>query len=127
MSYRKTRRGAQGVIDIKVSDRNGDVVMAVKVSDEDEIIVTSVKGMVIRVPVTTIPHKGRNTQGVRIMRLKEGDKVTAVARLVPPSEEERVVESGTTHTSCPPENGQAEDGPGDDEEPADEDGGGSDE
>jgi DNA gyrase subunit A len=121
MSYRKTRRGAQGVIDIKVSDRNGDVVMAVKVSDEDEIIATSVKGMVIRVPVTTIPHKGRNTQGVRIMRLREGDKVTAVARLVPPSEEERVVESGTTHTSCPPENGQAEDGPGDDGEPADED------
>jgi len=80
-SYRKTRRGAQGVITIKTTERNGKVVGVKGVSADDELIVTSQNGMVIRIPVRGIRAQGRATMGVRVMRLKEGDKVVSVARL----------------------------------------------
>jgi DNA gyrase subunit A len=113
--YRKIRRGGKGVITIKTGGRNGDVVCAMKVTDEDELIVTSVKGMVIRMPVQGISLQGRATMGVTLMRLKEKDKVTAVARLLAMSEEERVVEAGRTLTSCPAPNGDLLDKNGDEE------------
>lgn len=120
--YRKIRRGGKGVITIKTGGRNGDVVAVMKVSDDDEIIATSVKGMVIRMPVSGISLQGRATMGVRIMRLKEGDKLAAVARLIGKLEEERTVEAGRTLTSCPAPNGDVDEGA-----PEDEDEGGSDE
>ena len=86
--YRKTRRGGKGVITIKTGGRNGNVVSVLAVSDDDELIVTSIQGMVIRIPVEEIRVIGRATMGVRIMRLREGDKVTAVARLAAESEVE---------------------------------------
>ena len=49
--------------------------------ETDEIMVVSKNGIVIRIPVTEIPNIGRNTQGVRIMRLKEGDKVSTVEKI----------------------------------------------
>jgi DNA gyrase subunit A len=98
--YRKIRRGGKGVITIKTSERNGDVVCAMKVTDDEELIVTSVNGMVIRMPVNGISVLSRATMGVRLMRLKEKDKVTAVARLLAPSEEERVVETGRSVAVC---------------------------
>lgn len=123
--YRKIRRGGKGVITIKTGGRNGDVVCAMKVSDDDELIVTSVKGMVIRMPVQGISLLGRATMGVTIMRLKEKDKVTAVARLMAMSEEERLVEAGRTLTSCPAPNGDVVDKTGkeDESERSDENGG----
>ncbi|MEM4233163.1 MAG: DNA gyrase C-terminal beta-propeller domain-containing protein, partial [Thermoplasmata archaeon] len=116
--YRKIRRGGKGVITIKTGGRNGDVVAVMKVSDDDEIIATSVKGMVIRMPVSGISLQGRATMGVRIMRLKEGDKLAAVARLIGKLEEERAVEAGRTLTSCPAPNGDVDEGPleGEDED-----------
>ena len=107
--YRKTRRGGKGVITIKAGGRNGNVVSALAVADDDEIIVTSVNGMIIRIPVHGIRLQGRATLGVRIMRLKANDRVTAVARLVGLAEEERLVESGRTITKEPVENGDAVD------------------
>ena len=98
--YRKIRRGGKGVITIKTTERNGPVVSAMKVDNDDELIVTSVNGMVIRMPVNGISVLGRATMGVRLMKLKEGDKVTAVARLVGLTEEERVVEAGRSLTTC---------------------------
>jgi DNA gyrase subunit A len=123
--YRKIKRGGKGVITIKTGGRNGDVLSVMKVSDDDELIVTSVNGMVIRMPVRGISLQGRATMGVRVMRLKESDKIAAVARLVGMQEEERVVEAGRTLTSCPAPNGESngDDGIGDDEEES----GGSDE
>jgi len=120
--YRKIRRGGKGVITIKTGDRNGDVVTAKEVGDDNELIVTSVNGMVIRMPVTGISLLGRATMGVRIMRLREGDKVSAVTRLLAELEEQRVVEAGRTITSCPAPNGDLvdEDSPKDDEEERDE-------
>lgn len=81
-AYRKTKRGAHGVINIKTGKRNGKVVCVREVSSDDELIVTSQKGMVIRIPVRDIRVMGRATMGVRVMRLKEGDKVVSLARLV---------------------------------------------
>jgi len=121
--YRKIRRGGKGVITIKTGDRNGDVVTVKEVKDDDELIVTSVKGMVIRMPVQGISVLGRATMGVRLMKLKEIDEVTAVARLVGKAEEERVMEQGRTLTSCPPPNGDVVDENG---EEAPEDGGSED-
>lgn len=107
--YRKIRRGGKGVITIKTGGRNGDVVTVKAVKDDSEIIVTSVNGMVIRIPVAGISLMGRNTMGVRLMRLKENDKVSAVARLLAASEEEQTIEAGRTLTTCPVPNGDAVD------------------
>jgi DNA gyrase subunit A len=81
-SYRKTKRGAGGVITIKTGERNGKVVGVKEVSADDELIITSQKGMIIRMPVRGIRVQGRATMGVRVMRLKEGDRVVSLARLV---------------------------------------------
>lgn len=79
--YRLISRGGKGVINIQTTDRNGDVVAIKTVKDNDEIMVVSKNGIVIRTPVTDIPNIGRNTQGVRIMRLREGDKVSTVEKI----------------------------------------------
>lgn len=119
--YRKIHRGGKGVITIKTGGRNGDVVNVARVTDEDELIVMSVKGMVIRMPVRGISLQGRATMGVTLMKLKENDVVTAVVRLVGESEEQRVVESGRTFTSCPAPNGDAVDENNEDDEAGSED------
>ena len=96
--YRKTRRGGIGVIAIKTGGRNGDVVIARAISEEDELIVTSQAGMVIRIPAGEIRLVGRATMGVRIMRIKESDRLCAVARLVGELEEERLLSERRTLT-----------------------------
>ncbi|MCQ5375482.1 MAG: hypothetical protein NO474_02660, partial [Methanomassiliicoccales archaeon] len=89
-AYRKTKRGGKGVITIKTGERNGKVVSVLDVAQNDELIVTSTQGMVIRIPVADIRVMGRATMGVKIMRLREGDKVTAIARLIGEKEEKMV-------------------------------------
>jgi DNA gyrase subunit A len=81
-NYRKTRRGAQGVRNISISEKSGRVVCVKEVLSDDELIVTSKRGMIIRIPVRGIRVQGRATMGVRVMRMKEGDKVVSVARLI---------------------------------------------
>ncbi|UCE46040.1 MAG: DNA gyrase subunit A [Methanobacteriota archaeon] len=126
-SYRKTHRGGKGVITIKTGERNGNVISVKAVSDDDEIIFTSVNGMVIRMPVHGIRLQSRATLGVRLMRLKQSDRITAVARLVGAAEEERVVESGRTLTREPVEGNEVvneydnNDAEADDEEESEED------
>ena len=80
-TYRKTKRGSMGVITIKTGQRNGNVVAVLDVMGDEELIVTSARGMVIRFRVADIPVMGRNTMGVRIMRLKKGDRVVGVAKV----------------------------------------------
>ncbi|MGB9635760.1 MAG: DNA gyrase subunit A [Thermoplasmata archaeon] len=79
--YRKTKRGAKGVITIVTNERNGKVVRVLGVKETDEIIVTSHASKVIRTKVSEIPRQGRNTMGARVMRLDEGERVIAVAKL----------------------------------------------
>ncbi len=85
--YRKTRRGSQGVVTTNMKVAQSPVVAVVEVSAEDELLVTTVGGIVIRCPIVDIRETGRAARGVRIQRLNEGDKVTAVVRLVSAQEE----------------------------------------
>ncbi len=94
--YPAHHRGGQGVINIKTTDRNGNVVAVIDARDTDELIMITAKGMIIRTPVNTIRAIGRNTQGVTLFSVDEGDKVVSVARVVPEETEEgKVVEEGT--------------------------------
>jgi len=79
--YRLTRRGAYGVRTIITNERNGNVVAVMGVSEEDEILVSSKYGMMVRIPVREIRRQRRNTMGVRIMNLKEGDKVVSITKI----------------------------------------------
>jgi DNA gyrase subunit A len=79
--YRFISRGGKGVKNIICSERNGRVVRVQGVSDTDEVIVVSKNGIMIRMPMTSISVIGRNTQGVRVMKLEDGDKVVAVAKV----------------------------------------------
>lgn len=80
--YRMTNRGGKGVINVKTTDRNGEVVAIMEVLDGDELILITKRGIAIRSAVKDIHVIGRNTQGVRLMSLSENDRVTDVARVV---------------------------------------------
>jgi len=86
--YRKTHRGSKGVITIKTTDRNGFVAVVKKVSLEDELIVTSKQGKVLRAKVSDIRVTGRNAAGVKIMEMRNEDKIIAVQPLAQTMEEE---------------------------------------
>ncbi|HOL08004.1 MAG TPA: DNA gyrase C-terminal beta-propeller domain-containing protein, partial [Methanomassiliicoccaceae archaeon] len=88
--YRKTHRGSKGVITIRTNERNGGVVSVRTIGDDDQLLITTQQGKVIRVAAGEIRTMGRSTQGVKIMDLAEGDKITAVARLVGANEEEQI-------------------------------------
>src|SRR5690606_24693190 len=74
-------RGGQGVISIRTSERNGRVVGALQVSMDDEIMLITSNGTLVRTPVAEISLLGRNTQGVRLIRLDEGDRLVGVERV----------------------------------------------
>jgi len=80
--YRKTSRAGKGVINLKVSEKTGEVVNAVSVNEKDSIIITTAKGMVIRTGLKNIRVMGRATQGVRIVKLQHGDFVTDLIKVV---------------------------------------------
>lgn len=79
--YRITRRGGVGVINIKITPKNGNVVDVKALKNEDEIIITTMQGKIIRVRVKDFPEKGRNTIGVRLMKLDANDIVSSVAKI----------------------------------------------
>lgn len=79
--YRLTGRGGKGVINMKVTDKTGHIVSSTSVDNSDTIIMTTVKGIVMRTPLTHIRVMGRATQGVRIIKLKDGDKVSDLVRV----------------------------------------------
>ena len=80
-AYRKTRRGGKGVINIKTTQRNGLVVTIKDVTDDDELMMITARGMMLRTDLTAVREIGRATQGVRLIRLIEGDRVVAVAKV----------------------------------------------
>jgi DNA gyrase subunit A len=81
-------RGGIGVINIKTTDRNGQVVTIQEVKENDQMMLITKDGIVIRCPVSGISVIGRNTQGVRLINLDEGDRVVDVAHLAVDAEEE---------------------------------------
>ena len=98
--YRTQSRGGQGIINIKLTDRNGEVIGLNTLHDKDEFILITEGGMIVRSPVKDVKTTGRNSQGVRIMRLKEKDKISSVARVV--AEEEEVESASTEETLSKP-------------------------
>jgi DNA gyrase subunit A len=113
--YRLTRRGGKGVINIKTTERNGGVVAIKAVQNDDEVMIISQEGILIRLPINDVSSIGRNTQGVRLINLGEGDRVIDVARV---DEGEKVEEAEssenghadpeTSSTDAPPEPGTDE-------------------
>lgn len=89
--YRTQRRGGKGVIDIKASKRNGRVVTVTRVDDDDELIMMSTRGKIQRIFAKEINVIGRNTQGVRIMSLDEGDALAAIVVVPPDANEQEAV------------------------------------
>jgi DNA gyrase subunit A len=81
-------RGGQGVIAIQASDRNGKIVGALQVADEDEVMLISSNGTLVRTCVDDISIMGRNTQGVRLIRVGKGQRLVGLARIEAIAEEE---------------------------------------
>lgn len=79
--YRLSGRGGQGVISIHVNERNGKVVGAIQIKTEDEVMLISDKGTLVRMPVAEISLIGRNTQGVRLIQLSEGELLVSLERI----------------------------------------------
>lgn len=80
--YRSQGRGGKGIITIKTTEKNGRVIGLAQVSSEDEIILITLNGKVLRIGARDISVQGRNTQGVRLFDIEEGDKVVSFAKVV---------------------------------------------
>lgn len=80
--YRKQTRGGTGVITLKVTEKTGELVSLQVVADDDELMIISGKGVIIRQRIDTIRETGRVAQGVKLIRLGEGDRVAAVAKIL---------------------------------------------
>ena len=89
--YRSQNRGGIGLINIKTSDRNGNVVAIKTVKDGDDIMIITAKGIIIRTGLDELREIGRNTQGVRLIKLDDDDKVVAVERVVKDEKDEESV------------------------------------
>ena len=87
-AYRKQSRGGKGVITVKTSKRNGDVVSVKMVKDGDELVIISSSGMVTRMGVSALRKIGRNTQGVRMMSLNVDEVVVDVGQILAENEDE---------------------------------------
>ena len=104
-------RGGQGVIAMQASDRNGPIVGAAQVADGDEIMLISDKGTLVRTRVDEIAVQGRNTQGVRLIRLKDGEKLVGLEAVQDP--EETLSEVNESEDSQPPVESRESDDAGD--------------
>jgi outer membrane biosynthesis protein TonB len=98
-------RGGKGIINIKVTGKNGEAVGMKTVSDKDELMLITVQGMIVRSPIKDIRATGRSTQGVRLMKLDKGDKIASIAKIIPEdeaAEEEKIKEAESLVKKEPP-------------------------
>jgi DNA gyrase subunit A len=101
MRYRKQHRGGKGLHNIKTTERNGKVVRVLAVRGDEEVILMTAEGMVNRTPVEQIRLCGRNTQGVRIMDIKPGDRIVSLAKVARDDNDlEDTVEAPATESSA---------------------------
>ena len=110
--YPVQKRGGKGVITIKTSDRNGQVVDILLVEETDEVMLMTDGGKIIRIPIAGISVISRNTQGVKLMGLDDGEKVAGAARLAEKEDDaENSPEAETDMTDMPDEDMPGEDAP----------------
>ena len=104
-------RGGQGVIALQTSERNGATVAALQVLPGQEIMLISSNGTLVRTPVDEIPVLGRNTQGVRLIRLDEGERLVGIERLEslesPDSLEQAPIDASADSAEAPPPGGDS--------------------
>ncbi len=86
--YRITNRGGKGIITLKVTEKTGPMISIMEVVDQDDLMIVTTAGMVIRQPVEQIRTIGRNTQGVRLIRIEEDQKIADIDKLVKTAEDE---------------------------------------
>jgi DNA gyrase subunit A len=103
--YRLTRRGSKGVINVKVTERNGGVVALRAVTDDDELMLITGKGVLLRMALDELRDIGRATQGVRLIRVDEDDRVVAVAKVVSEREEAELNGSVAIGEAAPTDEG----------------------
>jgi DNA gyrase subunit A len=80
--YRKQSRGGSGVVNLKIMPKTGKIIGVIAVREDDEVILATSGGMIVRSSVKGIRTSGRNTQGVRLINLKEKDELASIARVV---------------------------------------------
>lgn len=114
-------RGTRGVINIDTSERNGDVVSIKLVNDTDEVIFITQKGILMRTRVAEVRETGRNAQGVRLIKVDEGDRLVAMAK-VDPSEAAEESATGETPVTDAATDGTATDTTAPNQTPPDEPG-----
>ncbi|MFC7336526.1 DNA gyrase subunit A [Haloferula chungangensis] len=86
--YRTQTRGGKGIITMKVGEKTGEVVRAVSVQESDELMLMTSGGQSIRIRVSEVREAGRNTMGVKLLSLKEGEKLQDIARVIPDAEDD---------------------------------------
>jgi DNA gyrase subunit A len=97
--YRRQSRGGKGIITMKTGEKTGDVVGALTVTDNDELMLITTKGQMVRTRVKEIRVVGRNTMGVKLMDLRNGEKLQAIAPVVSQAEEEAQVAEAPVKTA----------------------------
>lgn len=94
--YRITSRGAKGVKTLNITDKVGDLVAIKEVTDEDDLMIITTRGIAIRIHVSDLRVMGRNTQGVKLIKLNDKDSIASITRIIREDEEE---EEGETPAS----------------------------
>ena len=79
--YRRQRRGGKGLKDIQTTSRNGKVIDVLAVAENDDVLMVTSKAKIQRIRASDISQVGRNTQGVRVIRLGENDQLVSIARI----------------------------------------------
>jgi DNA gyrase subunit A len=97
--YRITNRGGKGVKTINVTEKTGKLIGIKAVSDDDDLMIITKNGTVIRLSIKVVRVMGRATQGVRLINLREGDEIAALARVPSGLDDEEDAEAGTTEGS----------------------------
>ncbi|AXE16878.1 DNA gyrase subunit A [Runella rosea] len=98
--YRETNRGAKGVTTLNITEKVGNLVAIKEVSDSDDLMIINKSGIAIRMSVTEIRVAGRNTQGVRLIKLNDGDEISSVTRI---ESEEAVIDGSEEGGAAAPE------------------------
>lgn len=105
--YRKTSRGSKGVRTMNITDKTGKLVALKNVTEENDLLIITQSGLIIRMAVADIKQAGRNTQGVKLINIRDNDSIASVS-VVSKSDEEELPAEGETAPEVPAETGKTE-------------------
>ena len=103
--YRKTSRGSKGVRTMNITDKTGKLVALKNVTEENDLLIITQSGLIIRMAVADIKQAGRNTQGVKLINIRDNDSIASVS-VVAKSDEEELPAEGETAPAAPAETGK---------------------